>query len=88
MGHDETKTIERAAAEVLEAANRWRGERWYEPADLELTLRFGGPERPTVAGWQARLGPLEVSGSATAAHALEMLRDVFVSAAARDNARR
>jgi hypothetical protein len=32
-----------------------------------------------VAGWQAELGNLEVSGAATPQIALKMLRDVFVN---------
>jgi hypothetical protein len=79
----ELGALRRAAAEAPRAANEWRGERWYEPADLELTLRFDGPEPAlTVAGWQAELGSLEVSGAATPQIALELLRDVCVDPSA------
>ncbi|HJL18505.1 MAG TPA: hypothetical protein RMH99_22790, partial [Sandaracinaceae bacterium LLY-WYZ-13_1] len=85
MGDIELEAIQRAAAQALRAANEWRGERWYEPPDLELTLRFGGPEpAPTVAGWQAELGNLEVSGAATPQIALELLRDVFLNLTANE----
>ena len=77
MGDTETDEIGRATAAALEAANAWRGERWYEPADIELTLRFGGERAPVVAEWEARLGNVEVVGAATAVIALEMVRDVF-----------
>lgn len=88
VGDEEKGEIERAAREALEAANAWRGERWYEPADLELTVRFGGDEAPAVAGWQARLGNVEVSGANTAVIALEMVRDVFAHSAASRGAKR
>ncbi|GAB5547009.1 MAG: hypothetical protein RLO52_19430 [Sandaracinaceae bacterium] len=77
MGDTDRDEIGQAAAAALEAANAWRGERWYEPADLELTLRFGGVRTPVVAGWEARLGNVEVAGANTAVIALEMVRDVF-----------
>lgn len=65
-------------SEALCAADAWRGEDWYDPADLELTLRFGGlAQEPHIAGWQARLGDLTISGASTPAIALEMLRDAF-----------
>ena len=80
MGDTETDEIGRATAAALEAANAWRGERWYEPADIELTLRFGGERTPVVAGWEARLGNVEVAGASTAVIALEMVRDVFRNA--------
>lgn len=88
MDTSEKESIQRAATEALTAANAWRGERWYEPADLELTLRFGGDETPAVAGWQAQLGDVQVSGANTAVIALEMVRDVFASSAANGGAKR
>ena len=77
MGDTEKSEIERAATEALAAANAWRGERWFEPADLELSLRLGGELTPALAGWEARLGNVEVAGADTAVIALEMVRDVF-----------
>ena len=88
VGDDDKGEIERAAAEALAAANAWRGEPWYEPADLELTLRFGGDEAPAVAGWRARLANVEVSGANTAVIALEMVRDGFANSAASHRAKR
>jgi len=82
MGDSELEEITGAAAEALRAANEWRGERWYEPADLEVTLRFGGQTpTPAVAGWQARLGNVDVSGADTPVVALEMIRDIFANLA-------
>ncbi|MCA9604063.1 MAG: hypothetical protein KC619_00590 [Myxococcales bacterium] len=82
MATEDTQHILRAVEAALDAANAWRGERWYEPADVELALRFGGDVTPAVAGWQARLGDVEVWGAATAVIALETLRDVFTNSAA------
>ena len=88
MDDNDRGEIERAAAEALAAANAWRGQRWYEPADLELTVRFGGDEAPAVVGWQARLGNVEVSGANAAVIALEMVRDVFANSTANRRTKR
>ncbi len=82
MSDNETTEIERAAAAALAAANAWRGERWYEPADVALTLRLTGDRAPRVAGWEARLGGVEVAGAASAEIALDAVGDVFRGLAA------
>jgi hypothetical protein len=66
---------------ALDAANAWKGEGWYEPTDLRLALRFGDLEagEPTIAGWEATLGDLTISGANTPLVALEMLRDTFAN---------
>lgn len=76
MDEATTSAILRTIAEALEAADGCHGEGWYEPADLQLTLRFGGlADTPHVAGWEATLGELTISGANTPLIALEMLRD-------------
>lgn len=82
MATEDPQQILRAVAAAIDAANAWRGERWYEPADVDLRLRFGGLEAPTLAGWQARLGDVEVDGASTPVIALEMVRDVYRNATA------
>jgi hypothetical protein len=84
MGTD-NETILAAVAAALQAANAWRGSDHYEPADLVLSVRFDGElAAPTVAGWQATLGHLHVSGAAMPLVALEMLRETFTNRDARE----
>lgn len=88
MDDANNKAILAATAEALEAANAWRGRVWYEPADLELTLRFGGlADAPHLSGWEATLGDLTISGASTPLIALEVLRDAFASMAGRGASR-
>ncbi|MCA9608157.1 MAG: hypothetical protein KC619_21255 [Myxococcales bacterium] len=88
MGDTDNDEIGRAAAAALEAANTWRGERWFEAADIQLVLELNGGQAPVVTGWTARLGNVEIAGAATAVIALEMLRDVFRNTTASRRTRR
>lgn len=68
-----------AIASALSAANEWRGEAWYEPVDLELQIQVAGDATaPTLTGWRAKLGEVEVCGAASARIALEELGAVFI----------